>query len=50
MIDIEELKKFIPDGKRPKGGETSHELAEIFGWNSCILEIYSKIMKAMGIE
>jgi len=34
----------IPESKRAKEGDDSYALAEILGWNDCVLEMYKRLL------
>ena len=47
MNDLKIVDKFLPDSKKSTGKETSHELAEMLGWNDCLLEINKRLVDNM---
>lgn len=43
MIDGD-IRKLIPDSKRAKPDDDSHTMAEILGWNGCVLEMHKRLL------
>ena len=40
----DELTKLIPESDRPDEGDDAYKMAEILGWNNCVLEMNKRLV------